>query len=45
MTPAAAVGLTDKQMDMGDIVRLIDDAEMKVAIQARAASLAASKLN
>jgi hypothetical protein len=27
MTPAVAAGLTDKLMDMRDIVKLIDDAE------------------
>ena len=41
-TPAMAAGLTDKLMDMGDIVRLIDDAEMKATIQQRSALLAAS---
>jgi hypothetical protein len=29
-----AAGLTDKLMDMGDIVRLIDDAEMRAVIGA-----------
>lgn len=39
-TPAMAAGLTDKLMDMGDIVRLMDDAEMKSTIQKRSALLA-----
>jgi len=45
MTPAMAVGLTDRLMDMGDIVRLIDDTEMKATIQARSALFAASQSN
>jgi IS1 family transposase len=44
-TPAMATGLTDKLMDMGDIVRLIDDGEMKAIIQARSALLAAPQSN
>jgi IS1 family transposase len=44
-TPAMAAGLTDKLMDLGDIVRLIDDAEMKATIQARSALLAAPQSN
>jgi hypothetical protein len=29
MTPAMAAGLTDKLMEMTDVARLIDDAEMR----------------
>lgn len=45
MTPAMAAGLTDKLMDLGDIVRLIDDAEMKATIEARSALLASPQSN
>jgi IS1 family transposase len=38
-TPAMAAGLTDKLMEMSDIVRLIDDAEMAATVQKRAALL------
>jgi IS1 family transposase len=40
VTPAMAAGLTDKLMDMADVARLIDDAQMRVTIQQRVASLA-----
>jgi IS1 family transposase len=33
VTPAMAAGLTDKLMEMSDVARLIDDAEMRVTIQ------------
>src|SRR5260370_18865267 len=33
VTPAMAAGLTDKLMDMTDVARLIDDAEMRATIQ------------
>jgi hypothetical protein len=33
MTPAMAAGLTDKLMDMTDVARLIDDAEMRAIVQ------------
>jgi hypothetical protein len=38
--PAMAAGLTDKLMDMGDVARLIDDAEMRATVQKRVAALA-----
>jgi hypothetical protein len=37
-----AAGLTDKLMDMADIVRLMDDAEIKAVIHKRSTLLAAS---
>jgi hypothetical protein len=37
-----AAGLTDTLMDMGDIVRLMDDAEMKATIEKRSALLIAA---
>jgi hypothetical protein len=37
-----AAGLTDRLMEMADIVRLIDDAEMEAVIHKRSALLAAS---
>jgi IS1 family transposase len=40
VTPAMAAGLTDKLVDMSDVARLIDDAEMRVTIQQRVAALA-----
>jgi IS1 family transposase len=40
VTPAMAAGLTDKLMDMTEVARLMDDAEMKVTIQKRMAALA-----
>jgi IS1 family transposase len=40
VTPAMAAGLTDKPMDLVDVTRLIDDAEMRVTIQQRVAALA-----
>jgi hypothetical protein len=40
VTPAMAAGLTSKLMDMSDVARLIDDAEMRATIQQRAAALA-----
>jgi IS1 family transposase len=41
MTPAMAAGLTDKLMDFSDIVRLIDDAEMRATIRKRVEALSA----
>jgi hypothetical protein len=35
-----AAGLTDKPMDIVEVTRLIDDAEMRVTIQQRVAALA-----
>jgi hypothetical protein len=35
-----AAGLTDKLMDMADVARLIDDAEMPAMIQQRVGALA-----
>ena len=35
-----AAGLTTKLMDMSDVARLIDDAEMRATIQQRATALA-----
>jgi IS1 family transposase len=40
LTPAMAAGLTDKTMDFADLVRLIDDAEMRATIRKRAEHLA-----
>jgi IS1 family transposase len=40
VTPAMAAGLTDKLMDMTEVARSMDDAEMKVTIQKRMAALA-----
>jgi IS1 family transposase len=40
MTPAMAAGLTDKLMDMADVARLIDDADMRAIVQKRVAALA-----
>jgi hypothetical protein len=45
MTPAMAAGLTDKLMDMADVVRLIDDAEMRAIVQKRVALLALPQSN
>jgi IS1 family transposase len=45
MTPAMAVGLTDKLVEMTEIARLIDDAEMRATIQKRVAALAPPQLN
>ena len=45
VTPAMAAGLTDKLMEMADIVALIDDAEMKATIQKRAALLSVPQSN
>jgi len=45
VTPAMAAGLTDKLMDMADVARLIDDAEMRATIQQRAALLALPQSN
>jgi hypothetical protein len=39
MTPAMAAGLTDKLMEMEDVARLIDDAEMRATVQKRVAAL------
>jgi IS1 family transposase len=40
MSPAMAAGLTDKLMDMADVARLIDDAEMRAIVQKRVTLLA-----
>ena len=45
MTPAMAAGLTDKLMDMADVARLIDDAEMRAIVQKRVAALALPQSN
>jgi len=45
VTPAIAAGLTDKLMEMKDIVTLIDDAEMKATIQKRGALLSVPQSN
>jgi IS1 family transposase len=39
VTPAMAAGLTDKLMEMTDVARLIDDAEMRATVQKRVAAL------
>jgi hypothetical protein len=39
LTPAMAAGLTDRTMELADIVSLIDDAEMRATVQKRAAAL------
>jgi len=44
-TPAMAAGLTDKLMEMNDIVALIDDAEMKAVVQKRGAILSVPQSN
>ncbi len=44
-TPAMAAGLTDKLMEMQDVARLIDDAEMRVTVQKRVAALALPQSN
>lgn len=44
-TPAMAAGLTDKLMDMSDIVRLMDDAEITAVIHRRSALLVAPQSN
>jgi len=44
-TPAMAAGLTDKLMEMADIVALIDDAEMKAVVQKRGAMLSVPQSN
>jgi hypothetical protein len=45
VTPAMASGLTDKLMDFADLVRLIDDAEMRATVQKRVAALALPQSN
>jgi IS1 family transposase len=45
VTPAMAAGLTDKLMDMTEVARLMDDAEMRVTIQQRIAALALPQSN
>jgi hypothetical protein len=45
VTPAMAAGLTDKLMDMADVARLIDDAEVRATIQQRAALFALPQSN
>lgn len=39
VSPAMAAGLTDKLMDFADLVRLIDDAEMRAKINRRLEAL------
>jgi len=39
VTPAMAAGLTDKLMEFADLVRLMDDAEMRATVQKRMAAL------
>ena len=45
LTPAMSAGLTDKLMEMKDIVALIDDAEMKAVVQKRGAMLSVPQSN
>jgi IS1 family transposase len=45
VTPAMAAGLTDKLMEMEDVVRLIDDDEMRSTVQKRVAALASPHSN
>ncbi len=45
LSPAMVAGLTSKLMEMKDIVALIDDAEMKAAIQKRGAALSVPHSN
>ena len=45
LTPAMAAGLTDKLIEMRDIVNLMDDAEMKATIQKRAGMLSVPQSN
>jgi hypothetical protein len=45
MTPAMAAGLTDNLMDMSEVARLIDDAEMRATVQKRVAALTLSQSN
>jgi hypothetical protein len=45
VTPAMAAGLTDKLMEMSEVARLIDDAEMRAIIQKRVAALALPQSN
>jgi hypothetical protein len=45
VTPAMASGLTDKLMDMADVARLVDDAEMRATIQQRAGLFALPQSN
>jgi len=45
LSPAMAAGITDKLMEMKDIVALIDDAEMKAVVQKRGAMLSVPQSN
>ena len=45
LTPAMAAGLTDKLMEMKDIVNFMDDAEMKATIQKRGGMLSVPQSN
>jgi hypothetical protein len=45
LTPAMAAGITDKLMEMKDIVALMDDAEMKAVVQKRGAMLSVPHSN
>lgn len=45
LTPAMAAGLTDKLMEMKDIVNLMDDAEMKATVQKRVGMLSVPQSN
>jgi hypothetical protein len=40
-----AAGLTDKLMEFADLVRLIEDAEMRATVQKRVAALARPQSN
>jgi hypothetical protein len=45
LTPAMAAGITDKLMEMKDIVGLMDNAEMKATIQKRVGMLSVPQSN
>jgi IS1 family transposase len=45
MTPAMAAGLTEKLMDLADVARSIDDAEMRAIVHKRVAALALPQSN
>jgi hypothetical protein len=45
VTPAMAAGLTDKLMDMTEVARLIDGAELQAIIRKRASAFAPPQSN